>query len=281
MFSSEIFMARGHTYLWTPWLVWAELLTNAAIAAALIWMTVTVARRIATGRAPNRFAVWSFAVFTLGLGATHLLDVWVTWKPIYGADVMVRGLAALAAVVTAVALPRLLPAADDAVPREQLAVTSSGKQVSRQLFDVKAVIDSVIDELEPAAEQKNLSLRRGPGESAQLRSDRRLLKVALLHLVSNAIKFTASGFVEITVGHAGRALTITVRDSGPGIPAEARARIFEPFEQLAPPGTPRRSGMGLGLAVVKDILSRLNALILLESEIGKGSAFVIIFLEEG
>ena len=174
----------------------------------------------------------------------------MTWTPIYGVDAVTRGLAALAAVAAAVMLRRLLPAADEAVPREQLAVSSSGKQITREPFDVGVVIDGVIDELRPSAEEKGLALRRGPGEPAELRSDRRLLKVALLHLVGNAIKFTSTGFVEVTAARAGRALTITVRDSGPGIPAEARARIFEPFEQLTPPGLEAapggRDGAGAG-----------------------------------
>ena len=109
LFSTETFMARGHSYLWTPSLVVLEIATNALIAAAAVVIGVALLR--AAARAPTRapkLAHALLAVFALALGAAHALDVWVIWTPIYGVDVVVRCTAAVAAIAAAIVLPRML-----------------------------------------------------------------------------------------------------------------------------------------------------------------------------
>jgi two-component system, NtrC family, sensor kinase len=109
LFSTETFMARGHSYLWTPSLVVLEIATNALIALAAVAIGVALLR--AAARAPARAARFGYgllALFALGLAAAHVLDVWVIWTPLYGADVVVRCATAVAAVAAAVALPRML-----------------------------------------------------------------------------------------------------------------------------------------------------------------------------
>jgi hypothetical protein len=109
LFSTETFMARGHSYLWTPALVLLELTTNALIAVSAVAIGVTLAR--AAARAPGRsetFAYALLAVFALALAGAHALDVWVIWAPLYGVDVIVRAAAALAAIGAAIVLPRML-----------------------------------------------------------------------------------------------------------------------------------------------------------------------------
>jgi len=107
----------------------------------------------------------------------------------------------------------------------------------------------------------------------------RLLRV-LRKLVSNAVKFTASGGVLVTVrAHAGAGApaAIVVRDSGIGIPSELQAAIFEPFVQ-ADRGT-RRSceGAGLGLSVARSLAESMNCRLTMESQPGVGSQFVLLF----
>ena len=94
----------------------------------------------------------------------------------------------------------------------------------------------------------------------------------------NAIKFTQTGFIEVSALRLGRGYAVTVRDSGPGIPESERARIFEPFEQIEPLRTKHARGMGLGLTIVRDIKAlTLGATLQLDSDLGVGSAFTIIF----
>ena len=109
LFSTDAFMARGHSYLWTPSLVVLVLVSNALIALAAA--AIAVALRRAAARAPTRgarLAHASIGLFAIGLGAAHALDVWVIWTPIYGADVVVRCATAAAAIAAALFLPRLL-----------------------------------------------------------------------------------------------------------------------------------------------------------------------------
>jgi hypothetical protein len=108
-FSTETFMARGHSYLWTPKLVIIELATNALIALAAIAMAVVLARAALRARERGGAAGYGvLAVFALGLAMAHALDVWVIWTPVYGVDAVVRGATAVAAVLAAVVLGRLL-----------------------------------------------------------------------------------------------------------------------------------------------------------------------------
>lgn len=109
LFSTETFMARGHSYLWTPKLVVIELVTNALIAIAALAIAVVLARAAARAKARGGAAGYGLlAVFALGLAAAHALDVWVIWTPLYGVDAVVRCATAAAAVAAAVVLPRVL-----------------------------------------------------------------------------------------------------------------------------------------------------------------------------
>jgi hypothetical protein len=94
-------MPRGHTYLWTPALVLGEVITSVVIALACAVMAVIFARSRRRG-AP------AMALAAGGLSAAHVLDAWVVWHPAYGIDLVVRCATAVAAVVAAIVLPRLL-----------------------------------------------------------------------------------------------------------------------------------------------------------------------------
>ena len=108
LFSTETFMARGHSYLWTPKLVLLEAATNAVIALAAAAIAVGLLRAAARAEARARPAHLLVATFAILLAAVHALDVWVIWTPIYGVDVIVRGATAATAVAAAIVLPRLL-----------------------------------------------------------------------------------------------------------------------------------------------------------------------------
>ena len=110
LFSTEIFMARGHSYLWTPWLVIGEIASNALIAIALCVTGLRLVRRVRAGESQGlrRAAAWA-GVLAFALAGTHVLDVLVTWTPIYGIDVIVRGIVALVAVAAAILIDHADP----------------------------------------------------------------------------------------------------------------------------------------------------------------------------
>ena len=109
LFSTDTFMARGHSYLWTPSLVILEMVSNAliALAAAAIAVVLFRAARRAQGRGA-RLGRGLLGLLALGLAGTHALDVWVIWTPIYGVDAVTRCATAVAAIAAAAFLPRML-----------------------------------------------------------------------------------------------------------------------------------------------------------------------------
>ena len=136
------------------------------------------------------------------------------------------------------------------------------------------------------AEEKGLlfEYRPAPGLPSTVRADERRLRQVLLNLLSNAIKFTDSGHVRLQVAataaapgtddglHASARLRFEVQDTGIGMDEAQRARLFEPFEQLA--GAARReSGAGLGLAISRQLVRLMGGDIQVHSEPGQGSTF--------
>ena len=108
------------------------------------------------------------------------------------------------------------------------------------------------------------------------------LKQILFNLVGNAVKFTEKGFVRIevqkrdSVGGDGIDLSITVEDTGIGIPAQYHADIFEAFKQKDGQSTKRFGGTGLGLSITKRLVEMMDGTITVQSEENKGSRFQIV-----
>ncbi|MFZ6030330.1 MAG: sensor histidine kinase [Chloroflexota bacterium] len=145
-----------------------------------------------------------------------------------------------------------------------------------------------IDELIYGALQRSSKLARArkvqldvdlPGSLPQANLDGEKVSWVLLQLIDNAIKFTPRhGRVLIDASHHDDLVTIGVTDTGIGIPSHRISEIFEPFHQLDSSDTRRYGGVGLGLALVRQILDAHGAQIRVESEPGKGSRFEFSFL---
>src|SRR5262249_12095318 len=103
--------------------------------------------------------------------------------------------------------------------------------------------------------------------------DEQRLTQVLLNLVGNAIKFTNAGEVRITAAASNGQYTLSVSDTGPGIPPEERQRIFEKFHQIDSSITKTKGGTGLGLAIAKQIVEMHGGRIWVESTLGRGSTF--------
>ena len=159
---------------------------------------------------------------------------------------------------------------------ERAAIESGRLPIETQSFDLADLVEDVLNELRPLATDKNLVLEHlPPGGAVMIESDPRLVRVLLANLVSNGIKFTAEGKVAVSVSIVDAGVRIVVRDTGPGIPADERGRIFEPFEQLAHVQHKHLPGLGLGLSIVRDVVRALGGRIDVESSVGVGSAFTV------
>ena len=129
----------------------------------------------------------------------------------------------------------------------------------------------------PQAAVKSVALnyRQCPPDLA-LRADREKLRQVLLNLLSNAIRHTpAGGVVTLFAEARGPRVAIVVEDTGPGIPEEKREVIFEPFVQLDRSLTQTREGLGLGLAISRDLARGMGGDLVVESHDGSGARFVL------
>jgi signal transduction histidine kinase len=95
----------------------------------------------------------------------------------------------------------------------------------------------------------------------------------LLNLVGNAIKFTDTGEVRIAATAVDGHFAVSVTDTGPGIPDDHQARIFEQFHQVDSSNTKAKGGTGLGLAIAKQIVEMHGGRIWVKSTLGKGATF--------
>jgi signal transduction histidine kinase len=144
-------------------------------------------------------------------------------------------------------------------------------------FAVEPFVREVVDELETVIAASSVPVQcEVSGELPALRSDRQKVKQVLVNLLSNALKFTAQGAIRIDVALDRERGTwcIAVHDTGPGIAAADRERIFEAFEQAGPAGTVS-AGSGLGLAICRRLSRLLGGDVTVGSTPGIGSTFAL------
>ncbi len=147
-------------------------------------------------------------------------------------------------------------------------------------FDVHSLIEESMQTLAHRADEKNLEIACliSPRIPARVRGDPGRLRQVLLNLASNAIKFTKEGEVatEVTLVDSApdkQLLRFTVRDTGPGIPAERMGRLFKVFSQVDSSTTRKFGGTGLGLAISKQLVNLMGGEIGVTSVEGVGSTF--------
>jgi signal transduction histidine kinase len=153
----------------------------------------------------------------------------------------------------------------------------SGK-VHAQMAELDAlgiVREVVAAHEDQAAQGVTLTLDAPAQPLPPLVSDGRLLRVVLSNLVSNALKFTARGSVRVRLAVQAGSHVFEVHDTGPGIEDADIARIFMPFEQLAPLQRKGLPGVGLGLALVDQIVAALGGMVEIASRPGVGSVFTV------
>ena len=136
------------------------------------------------------------------------------------------------------------------------------------------VFERLSFEYAPVAKQKGLSLHV-MNTSVYVRSDPTLLARIVRNLVANAVRYTERGRITIGCRRRGEQVSVEVWDTGPGIPAEKHAEIFQEFAQLGNPERDRRKGLGLGLAIVERLAKLLGHSVELRSTVGKGSVFAV------
>ena len=144
-------------------------------------------------------------------------------------------------------------------------------------FDIVQVSRDALAAFSAVAETKAIDLRLTveTGAPGVYRGDSTRLRQILVNLVSNALKFTAAGEVEVSVAPRTGGLVLRVRDTGIGIPAHRISRLFQKFEQADASTTRRYGGTGLGLAICRELATSFGGAIAVESLEGLGSTFTL------
>jgi signal transduction histidine kinase len=156
-------------------------------------------------------------------------------------------------------------------------IQRGGASCKRVRLDLNTIVREAVTELRPQAEQKGLTLDFvATPTPLELVSDELLVRLIVINLVANAMRFTQQGAIEVRTWSSDGTYRVSVRDTGPGIPAAEQVRIFEPFEQLEPVPERHTPGIGLGLALVGEMARALRARLELKSQVGVGSTFSIV-----
>jgi PAS domain S-box-containing protein len=159
-------------------------------------------------------------------------------------------------------------------------------ELERRPFDLRSCVESALELVAASASSKGLDLAYlfGRGLPSAVMGDASRLRQILINLLNNAVKFTDTGEVILSVdgealgsgeGEVGRSyrLHFAVRDSGIGIPNDRLSRLFESFSQVDASTTRRYGGTGLGLAISKRLSELMGGTIWVESRVGEGSTF--------
>jgi signal transduction histidine kinase len=174
---------------------------------------------------------------------------------------------------------QLLKLIDDLI--DIAAIGADRLELQIEAIDSTAALTRVVDEIRPLAGKKGIDLKLdAPSHEMIVQADPERFRDMALNLLSNAVKFTPSGgSIRIRASEQAGVdtddrpmATFEVIDSGVGIPAEDRERIFEKFERLAGPEV---SGTGLGLAISRELARLHDGSLTVDSTLGLGSRFIL------
>jgi signal transduction histidine kinase len=155
---------------------------------------------------------------------------------------------------------------------------SGAATLVRAPLDVVTVVAGVVKELEPIAHEKHLTISvLSPKSPLLIPSDQKLLVQALTNLVSNAIKYTPQGHVEVIVVDEAYTVEVRIKDTGLGISAEDQKRLFAPFSRVGDDASKAITGSGLGMWITKLLVEQLGGTIGVESIKGVGTHVVMRF----
>lgn len=144
---------------------------------------------------------------------------------------------------------------------------------------VDALVDEVLEDLEPLAQEKNIQLIGNCGKITMVGSDILIYRL-VYNLVENAVKYNhIGGQVTVTAYRKEKHICLSVEDTGNGIPEELRERVFEPFFRVDKSRSRELGGVGLGLALVQEIVRVHEGSITVKSNPSGGTIFEVVFIQ--
>ncbi len=150
-------------------------------------------------------------------------------------------------------------------------------EIHEELIDMKAFIAQIIDDAQGIAEERKLTLTfAAKSHLGLLLFDQKMIEKIVLNLISNAMKFTPEGGkVDVRLEKEDNFITLSVADTGNGIPEADIQRLFERFHQVNSSQTRAHEGTGIGLAIIHQFVDLMGGKITVESKEGKGSTFTV------
>ena len=164
---------------------------------------------------------------------------------------------------------------------EDLLVLSdieSRRDSEQQEFDVSTAIMNTVEALRPIADDKQITILMDLDEGCSIRGSVDRFRQMMVNLIENAIKYSdKDSRIWVNAKDKDGQLTISVRDEGIGIAPEHHDRLFERFYRVDKSRSKKAGGTGLGLSIVKHIAVLLGAKLSVESQVGEGTTFYVIF----
>lgn len=163
---------------------------------------------------------------------------------------------------------RLVTLVGDIIRLSQL---DEGAELAKESVDILGVVEETVDSLNGIARNKRIEIITG-GEHVTITGVKKLLYEIVYNLCDNAIKYNVDGGqIKINVIKNGECATLTVEDTGIGIPHEHLERVFERFYRVDKSHSKESGGTGLGLSIVKHAAAYHNGTVSIQSEVGKGT----------
>lgn len=171
---------------------------------------------------------------------------------------------------------RLLRLIDDLLDLSRL--DAGGLRLNLAELDIRTIAATVHENSRPAAMAKGIDFTfEAEPSTKKIYADAHRLEIVLTNLVGNAIKFTPpGGRIELRVDDLSSGVRVRVKDTGSGIPPDALPHVFERFFQAAPTGQRRDGGVGIGLALAKELVELHGGVVTVASHVGAGSTFSFI-----
>ncbi len=148
-------------------------------------------------------------------------------------------------------------------------------------FDIKRAIENTVEALKPISHAKNVTVITELEENLKIAGSVDRFRQMMVNLIENAVKYSdEGGRIWVKASTSGRKITVSVRDEGIGIAPEHHERLFERFYRVDKSRSKKAGGTGLGLSIVKHIAVLFGASLNVESQVGEGTEFFVIFNEE-
>ena len=212
LFSADGFMPHGHCYLWQPGVLWLHLISDALVAVAYTSIPFTLLHFVRKRRdIPFNWIFLSFGAFIIACGATHVMEIWTIWTPLYWLAGTVKAVTAVGSVATAVMLIKLVPHAIALPTAAQLEQVHAELRIAHTLLETRSV-------------ERTAELTRKNQELANEVAERQRTSDALAISETRLRKLTESGIVGMLFSDLdGR--VIEANDAFLGIVGYSRAEL--------------------------------------------------------